>query len=91
MIKNDSKEKISTLEDMRDVLNSKTNENEENTANVSDVSEPRPEDFEELETEVCEQDPLDITKDFEIGKKAENYEKKMREFTLEEKREKFES
>lgn len=90
MIKNDSKEKISTLEDMRDVLNSKTNENEENTGNVSDVSEPRPEDFEELETEVCEQDPLDITKDFEIGKKAENYEKKMREFTLEEKREKFE-
>lgn len=95
MVKNDGKDSISTLEDMRDVLNSKTNnddgnETEEIVDNVSDASEAKPEDFEELKTEVVEQDPLDITKDFEIVKKTENYKKKVHEFTLEEKREKFE-
>lgn len=92
MIKNDSNDKISTLEDMRDALNSKTNDDvsKETVGNVSDDVELKPEDFEELETEVSEADQLDITKDFEIAKKKENYQKKIHEFTLEEKREKFE-
>lgn len=92
MIKNDSNDKISTLEDMRDALNSKTNDDisKETVGNVSDDVELKPEDFEELETEVSEANQLDITKDFEIAKKKENYQKKIHEFTLEEKREKFE-
>ena len=92
MIKNDGNDKISTLEDMRDVLNSKTNDdvNEKTAGNVSDDVEPKPEDFEELETEINQADRLDITKDFEIVKKKENYQKKVHEFTLEEQREKFE-
>lgn len=97
MIKNDSKDNnISTLEDMRDALSSKTNDDEnkneveEIVDSDSEVSELKPEDFEELEAEVSEQDPLDTTKDFEIVKKTENYQKKVHEFTLEEKRAKFE-
>lgn len=95
MIKNDSNDKISTLEDMRDALNSKTNDDvddvkKEIVGSVSDAVKPKPEDFEELETEVSEPDQLDITKDFEIVKQKEHYDKKIHEFTLEEKREKFE-
>lgn len=92
MIKNDSNDKISTLEDMRDALNSKTNceGSEEAAGNASNAVDLNPEDFEELQTEVSEPDQLDITKDFDIVKKEENYQKKIHEFTLEEKREKFE-
>lgn len=92
MIKKDSNDKISTLEDMRDALNSKTNceEKEEVFDNVSNVIDPKPEDFEELQSDISEPDQLDITKDFEIVKKEKNYKKKIHEFTLEEKREKFE-
>ena len=48
MIKNDSNDKISTLEDMRDALNSKTNDDvsKETVGNVSDDVELKPEDFE---------------------------------------------